>query len=426
MSPSLRLLPGRRNNAGRRSVSPQICHSKFAGRARLFLFKVVEVALRSRRMFKPVSQRKPLLVQFAILLALAQSCLAHTTGLSSSDLRFGTNGLDAEVVMAAADLALVVAHLETTSPADANHDGKLTAEKIAAGLERLRKFAAESLVVEFDGQPVRPGPARFSLDDLDNFHMEMNYPGPRPARLRVRAALFAHLPPDHFHFLAVHEPGGTPLGNKMLKPTDNSLELMLGAGTTTSTTTAPRVSTFPDFLKLGVLHIWTGYDHLLFLLALLLVCGTFKSAIGVISFFTVANTLTLALAALNLVWVAGRVVEVAIATSIIYVSVENFVRPGGPKGRWLVTFLFGLVHGLGFATVLRNLGVASSTTGVAVPLVGFNLGVEAGQIVVAAAVLPIIWKLRKSERFVRWGVPACSAVLAAAGAYWLIQRLFLR
>jgi len=379
-------------------------------------------------MLNPFSWWKPLLVQFVILFALTQCCRAHTTGLSTSDLKFGTNGLDAEVVMAAADLTLVLSHLETTGPADANHDGKLTAEEFAAALERLRKFAAEALVVEFDGQPVRPGPARFSLDDAGNFHMEMNYHGQRPARLRVRAALFEHLPPDHFHFLVVHEPDGKALGNKMLKPTDDSLELdslelVPGAETKKA---QPRVSTFPDFLKLGVLHIWTGYDHLLFLLALLLVCGTFKSAIGVISFFTVANTLTLALAALDLVSVDVRVVEAGIAISIIYVSVENFVRPGGPKGRWLVTFSFGLVHGLGFATQLRKLGVAASTTGVAVPLVGFNLGVEVGQIVVAAAALPIIWKLRESKRFVRWGVPACSAVLAAAGAYWLIQRLFFR
>jgi len=361
-------------------------------------------------------------------LALTQFCWAHTTGMSTSDLKFGTNGLNAEVVMAAADMTLALAHLESASPTDANHDGKLTAEEFAAAKERLRKFAAESLVVEFDGQAVRPGPVRLALDDLDNFHMAMTFPGSRPARLRVRAALFEHLPPDHFHFLTVNEPDGKTIGNKMLKPTDAALELSTreaGPGTGT-TTAAPQVSTLPDFLKMGVLHIWTGYDHLLFLLALLLVCGTFKSAVGVISFFTIANTLTLALAAFDLVSVDVRVVEAGIAISIIYVSVENFFRPGGPKGRWLVTFSFGLVHGLGFATVLRKLGIAASTTGVAVPLVGFNLGVEAGQIVVAAAVLPIIWKLRKSERFVRWGVPACSAVLAAAGAFWLIQRLFLR
>lgn len=76
-------------------------------------------------------------------------------------------------------------------------------------------------------------------------------------------------------------------------------------------------------------------------------------------------------------------------------GVENFVQAEGPKGRWLITFLFGLIHGFGFATVLRDLGVATSATGVTVPLVAFNLGVELGQIVIAGFLLPVIWKLRK-------------------------------
>jgi hypothetical protein len=105
--------------------------------------------------------------------------------------------------------------------------------------------------------------------------------------------------------------------------------------------------------------------------------------------------------------------------------VENFVRSEGPKGRWLITFLFGLIHGFGFASVLRDLGVASSNTGVTVPLVAFNLGVELGQIVIAGVLLPMIWQLRKWDMFVRRGVPACSAAVAAVGGYWLIQRVFL-
>lgn len=372
-------------------------------------------------MFEPLSWRKALLIQFVILFALTQCCRAHTTGLSTSDLKFGTNGLNAEVVIAAADLMLVLAHLETASPSDANQDGTLTQEEFVAGLGRLRKFAAESLVVEFDGQPVRPSPVRFALDDTDNFHMAMRFQGSRPARLRVRAVLFAHLPPDHIHFVSVHDADGKGLGNKMLNPKDDFLELNAPSGTASAES---HVSTFTDFLKLGVEHIWTGYDHLMFLLALLLVCSNFKSAIEVITFFTVAHSITLVFATLNLVWVSSRVVEPAIAASIVYVGVENIVRSEGPKGRWLITFLFGLIHGFGFATVLRDMGVASSTTGVAMPLIGFNLGVEAGQIVVAGILLPIIWKLRQWQPSVRWGVPGVSVVVSAAGTYWLIQRLF--
>ena len=178
------------------------------------------------------------------------------------------------------------------------------------------------------------------------------------------------------------------------------------------------------FLYLGAKHMVTGYDHLLFLLGLLIVCKDFKSAVQVVTFFTIAHSITLAFATLKLVSVSSRVVEPAIAASIIYVGVENFTRKEGPKGRWLITFLFGLVHGFGFASVLRDLGVASSTTGIAMPLVSFNLGVEAGQIVIAAILLPVIWQLRKWEPFVKCGVPAISGLVAAIGAFWLVQRLF--
>ena len=89
-----------------------------------------------------------------------------------------------------------------------------------------------------------------------------------------------------------------------------------------------------------------------------------------------------------------------------------------------LTFFFGLVHGLGFASVLRDMGVASGTMGVTVPLVGFNLGVEAGQLVVACLLLPAIWRLRNWEPFLRRGIPACSAMVAAAGCYWLAQRIW--
>lgn len=344
----------------------------------------------------------------------------HTTGLSTADFTLGTNGINAEFILAGADLTLALAQLETESPSDRNHDGILNPEEFVAGVERLRKFATGCLVVEFDGRIVRPAAPQLELDDKDNFHIKLAYPGDRPQRLRVRA-LFAHLPANHLHFVSIQDADGKVLGDKMLKPADDVLEITCPSS---ATKTGRRATTFADFLTLGVEHIWTGYDHLAFLLALLLVCGTFKSAVQVVTFFTIAHSITLAFATLNLVWVSGRVVEPAIAASIVYVGVENFARPAGPKGRWLITFVFGLVHGFGFATVLRDLGVASSTTGVAVPLVAFNLGVEIGQVVIATVLLPLIWKLRKWKPFLKWGVPACSSIVAAVGGCWLVQRIF--
>jgi hydrogenase/urease accessory protein HupE len=341
--------------------------------------------------------------------------------LSTSDLKLGTNGVQAEVVMATADLMIALAHREKGTPLDGNRDGTLSQEEFSAGAEQVRNFVAGWLAVECDGQPVQPAIRQLALDDKNNFRIELNYAYERPARLRVRAALFKHLPADHLHFVSVHDRADKTLGTRMLKPGDDSLELVCPADTAL---TGRHVGTFAGFLKLGVEHIWTGYDHLLFLVALLLVCGTFKAAVQVVTCFTLAHSVTLALATLNLVWVSSRVVEPVIAASIIYVGVENLVRREGLKGRWLITFLFGLIHGFGFASVLRDLGVASNTTGVAVPLVAFNLGVEAGQVVVASVLLPLIWQLRKWKPFVRYGIPVCSTLVAAAGGYWLVQRVF--
>ena len=104
-------------------------------------------------------------------------------------------------------------------------------------------------------------------------------------------------------------------------------------------------------------------------------------------------------------------------------GVENVWRRGAePRGRWALTFGFGLIHGFGFASVLRDLGVGNTREGIVIPLLTFNLGVELGQIAVASAVLPIIWQLRKNDRFLKHGVPAMSAVVAVAGFYWLLQR----
>jgi hypothetical protein len=113
-----------------------------------------------------------------------------------------------------------------------------------------------------------------------------------------------------------------------------------------------------------------------------------------------------------------------IAASIIYVGVENLFRGGDPKGRGFLTFAFGLIHGFGFASVLRELGVGANGSGITVPLVSFNLGVEVGQVAIAAVVLPLIWKLREQPQFVRRWVPACSVAVALLGTFWFVQRVW--
>lgn len=181
--------------------------------------------------------------------------------------------------------------------------------------------------------------------------------------------------------------------------------------------------TFGAFLWLGIQHIWTGYDHLLFLFALLVVCRSFRSIVWIVTSFTLAHSLTLALATLELVHLPARIVEPLIAVTIVFVGVENLISRGAePKGRWALTFGFGLIHGFGFASVLRDLGVGAGGQGLAMPLFSFNLGVEMGQMAIAAAVMPVVWRLRKNEWFLARGVPVLSALVSLLGLYWLLER----
>jgi HupE / UreJ protein len=114
-----------------------------------------------------------------------------------------------------------------------------------------------------------------------------------------------------------------------------------------------------------------------------------------------------------------------IAASIVYVGIENLLRSDVRKARQLVTFGFGLIHGFGFASVLREMDIGAGNGGVAMPLLSFNVGVELGQIMVAAVALPIIWKLRTSPVFIARWAPACSAAVVLLGSFWFVERVWM-
>jgi hypothetical protein len=194
------------------------------------------------------------------------------------------------------------------------------------------------------------------------------------------------------------------------------------------------------YLRLGVAHILTGYDHLAFLMALLLAAGlrhrttvvgsaeaatarqAVRQTVAVVSAFTVAHSLTLAAQVLRPGWISTNFVEPAIAFSVAYVGLENLV-PRPPRGRWLLVFGFGLVHGLGFASVLREIGLPRR--GLVLSLVSFNLGVELGQLLVVALALPIIVTAARHapRRFERWGLRLGSGLIGALGLVWLVVRV---
>ncbi len=342
-------------------------------------------------------------------LCLAAPVFAHDPGLSSANLRLDAGEISAVVTYNERDISSVLG--ETPEAVTANGPG------IRPKLEAL---ARRALTLEAGGREIASATVVTGVDQ--NKNVEFTYTYERPSNLgelTVHSALLPEMPFGHRQAFAAVDPSGKEIARSLLSNRETTAKVTPGV-------VAPSANhSFLDFLLLGIRHILTGYDHLLFLFGLLIVCRNLREAGLLITCFTIAHSITLALSTFGLVQLQSRWVESAIAASILYVGAENLIRRGTYfRGRWLLTFTFGLVHGLGFASVLREMGVANSGRAAIVPLVAFNSGVEIGQLCVAAIILPLILHFRKHPRFLRVGVPACSAVVAIAGACWLVQRTF--
>jgi len=195
---------------------------------------------------------------------------------------------------------------------------------------------------------------------------------------------------------------------------------------------------FIDFGREGVWHIWIGFDHILFLLSLLLPAvlvasrhGQWQAAsrfspvfwdvLKVVTAFTVAHSITLSLAALEVISLPSRLVESTIALSVVLAALNN-VRPVIAEKRWVMAFVFGLIHGFGFASVLADLGLPRDALLLA--LVGFNLGVEAGQLAIVAAFLPVAYALRGTNFYRRGVMTGGSLLIALIALVWMLERVF--
>jgi len=200
---------------------------------------------------------------------------------------------------------------------------------------------------------------------------------------------------------------------------------------------ASRWAPFSQYLVEGIWHIWIGFDHILFLLSLLLPAvlvlqkrrwrGTtnfgmaFREVLWVVSSFTAAHSITLSMAALGLVSLPSRLVETAIALSVVLAAANN-LSPMVERQRWLVAFGFGLIHGFGFASVLVELGLPADA--LVVSLLGFNAGVELGQLAIVAVFLPLAFLLRNTRFYLRGVFIMGSWLIMLVALIWLLERAF--
>jgi hydrogenase/urease accessory protein HupE len=209
---------------------------------------------------------------------------------------------------------------------------------------------------------------------------------------------------------------------------DSAPQALLDAANTTVTLSAPAPrSTLERYLVTGIEHIFLGYDHIAFLIAIVLWARRLVPVIKVVTAFTIAHSITLSLAALGIVVIPSAIVEPAIAASIVFVALENFFSRDIDR-RWRITFAFGLIHGFGFAGALKEIGLPPNA--VATALAAFNIGVEIGQIAIVSIVIPLLMAVDrllagaggKPARAVAL-VYALSALITVLGSYWFLTRV---
>jgi hydrogenase/urease accessory protein HupE len=308
-------------------------------------------------------------------------------------------------------------------------DREATEEEIRAGESRLFDYVLDRIDVMANDKRCTPQPTGLELVTQAERRVELLWtarcPTPR-GRMVIDYRLFFDLDPRHMGMLLVaHE--GKMIQRELTRELAR-FEWDLGAA-------PPPSMDLLDYVGSGVEHIFTGYDHIAFVVALLLVAairrgqstweprGTRAGAVyvaKVVTAFTVAHSVTLIAAALDWLVLPSRLVESAIAASIIYVAVENVALPE-PRWRGLVACGFGLVHGMGFASLLRPLLPPS---GVVLPLLAFNVGVELGQLAIVALLLPALCALaeRDASRYRKVVVLGGSGVVGLLGLLWLLER----
>jgi hypothetical protein len=360
----------------------------------------------------------------AVLALTAPSAFAHKP--SDSYLAISVEGSD---VKGQWDIAL--RDLDFAIGLDDNGDGDITWGEVKAHHKDIAAYSLARLKLRAEGADCPLHATEFLADDhSDGAYSVMRFEGPcsvEAPSIEISYSLFADIDPQHKGLLRLEHGGGTRTG-------------IFSPDRATQTFELAKISAFTqffDYAREGVWHIWVGFDHILFLLSLLLpavlafgggrwqaverFAPAFWDVFKIVTSFTVAHSITLSLAALGVVSLPSRLVESGIATSVVLAALNNVV-PLVHGRRWMVAFFFGLIHGFGFASVLRDLGLPQNALLIA--LVGFNLGVEGGQLAIVSGFLPVAYALRATWFYRRLVFVGGSLAIAVVAGIWLVERAF--
>ncbi len=361
-----------------------------------------------------------------LLLAVMAAAPAHAHKASDAYLTITRDGA---ALTGQWDIAL--RDLDNALSLDANGDGEITWGELRAREADIAAYALPRLSVSSGGEIC---PLALTANLVDR-HTDGAYavlmlagacaqPGPT---LAIEYRLFAEIDPQHRGLLNYVE-GGTSRSAIFSPETPRRIVGGDSGGP---------LAQFLTYVHEGVWHIWTGFDHVLFLLSLLLPAvlvlrdGAWRPAAGfrasfvdvakIVTAFTLAHSITLSLAALGIVTLPSRWVESTIAASVVLAALNNLF-PLVANGRWIAALAFGLIHGFGFAGALADLGLPTGS--LALSLAGFNIGVELGQLAIVSAFLPAAFALRATFAYRRIVLAGGSLAIAATAGVWLVERAF--
>jgi len=314
---------------------------------------------------------------------------------------------------------------------DANGDGDVTWGEVRARHADIAAYALRRLDMSSGGERCALSATAQMIDShTDGAYAVLAFSGHCAAAgptLAIGYRLFEGLDPQHRGLLNLIENGQS---RSVVFSADTPQRVVGGD------TSGPWTQ-FTTYVNEGTWHIWSGFDHILFLLSLLLpavlirdagrwkTSDSFRDAFAevakVVTAFTVAHSITLTLAALSIVVLPSRLVESGIALSVVLAALNN-LHPVVANGRWIAAFVFGLLHGFGFAGALHDLGLPAGS--LALSLLGFNLGVEAGQLAIVVVFLPLAYALRSTWAYRRMLFAGGSMAIAAVASVWLVERAF--
>lgn len=354
-------------------------------------------------------------ILFFAVICLGAAAEAHQVNLSTARVELLPRRVVAvEVALKGSDAD----RLAGTSVFDAQ-TGLVDAAKLAASAAPIAAYVGAHVGVSgADGTPCVAGTATV-VDDKDGVIVRNTYSCANTTGDLV------------YHSTVLTATDSTARQVVLIGAGENAPQALLDSTHTTVSISAPApslLSTMQRYLVAGIEHIFLGYDHICFLIAIVLWARRLLPVIKIVTAFTIAHSITLSLAALRIVVIPSTIVEPAIAASIVFVAVENFFSRN-IEGRWRVTFTFGLIHGFGFASALQEFGLPPGT--VVPALASFNIGVEIGQVAIVSIVVPTLIVLdrlfaanRKAPARAAALVYALSAVITLLGSYWLVTRVF--